>query len=592
VLVTLVLVAADVSPGREGGVGPVATASAQSVGATDPSYGTGGELVADALPYPQGSFTKVIATQGAKTLALGATQVAAPPYVLARFTADGHLDPSFSGDGLLTVVDASLVGKTYIVAMLEMPDGRIALAGWIEYQQPPGNPFSSEDAVVMMLRADGTLDPSWSGDGIFRYENPDASGLGPTRNTSARGLALAVDPDGRLLVGGERSRDHQSDDTTISYLPGLMALRFTSSGDLDGTFGTAGVAVAGDSAAKFGDMVATAGRGLMIAATGKTRSIFDTGEAIVTRFGPDGHVDGGFGTAGRAAIGTRYFPRLVPQGTNHVVLGQTGPDPSRGPVVGSRLSAAGAADASFGSGGTLTLPEGMVQDVVPRPDGSAIVVRGAYFSLISPDGARVPFGADGTDHYLAFVAWGGFLDLSGRPMFWRQQDQGPDPPGIRLQLTRACLAPRCGGPAPANAPPPASPARPPVYAGRLRATTLAFADKRFVLYSPARCVPRGARFPVRLYVRRGSKAATRRAARVKRVVSVVFSTGSQTRARDRRAPFAALLTSATLPTTRPAVSARIALDVFTKRRAAKGKRASTKLIRKAVSVSRRLRVCA
>jgi len=110
----------------------------------------------------------------------GATQLP----VLARYTTAGALDTSFSGDGVLPLGGQLRIFYDVAVA----PGGAIVVAG-AEYQGT-GKPLM---AVVRATDA-GLLDPSFSGDGFATLTLSTTGGL-------ARGVA--VEPDGQIVVAGE-----------------------------------------------------------------------------------------------------------------------------------------------------------------------------------------------------------------------------------------------------------------------------------------------------------------------------------------------------------------------------------------------------
>jgi uncharacterized delta-60 repeat protein len=83
----------------------------------------------------------------------GETTIAdAGEFVLLRYNTDGSLDPSF-GDGgkVLTSFGCGSEGANAIAIQ---PDGKILAAG-----------FAGSAIAVARYQADGSLDPSWDGDG-------------------------------------------------------------------------------------------------------------------------------------------------------------------------------------------------------------------------------------------------------------------------------------------------------------------------------------------------------------------------------------------------------------------------------------------
>ena len=108
---------------------------------------------------------------------------------IARVLPHGRLDPSFGGDG---VVRTDVKGSEQaLYAMALQADGRILAAGasWPHESITEGVPRF----IVIRYRRNGSLDPSWGGDGKVATFFPG----------SAYGSGAALQPDGKLVVVGE-----------------------------------------------------------------------------------------------------------------------------------------------------------------------------------------------------------------------------------------------------------------------------------------------------------------------------------------------------------------------------------------------------
>ncbi len=99
-------------------------------------------------------------------------------FALARYGADGALDPSFSGDGLVTT---DLGGTDTGQGVAIQTDGKIVVAG-----------SSGGNFALARYTAGGGLDPSFSGDGLQTTDFGSADGA----------TAVAIQGDGRIVVGG------------------------------------------------------------------------------------------------------------------------------------------------------------------------------------------------------------------------------------------------------------------------------------------------------------------------------------------------------------------------------------------------------
>ncbi len=133
-------------------------------------------------------------------------------FLVARFEADGTPDPTFGffGDNVADFFG----GIDYGTAVALTQDGRVLVAG-------PVFDGSHFEFGVAQLTSDGALDASFGSGGKQTFDFPGAS--------SQWVSSLLVEPSGRVVLGG--------------FVDGDFALvAFTSSGALDGTFGSSGYA--------------------------------------------------------------------------------------------------------------------------------------------------------------------------------------------------------------------------------------------------------------------------------------------------------------------------------------------------------------
>src|SRR4029079_12894149 len=101
-------------------------------------------------------------------------------FVMARFLADGTLDPGFGASGMVTT-DIQTDQQEEALAVAIAPDGAIVVAGY--------SGFSATMALARDL-PDGSLAPSFGTGGIVGGSTP------------GRLYAVAIQPDGRLVVAG------------------------------------------------------------------------------------------------------------------------------------------------------------------------------------------------------------------------------------------------------------------------------------------------------------------------------------------------------------------------------------------------------
>jgi uncharacterized delta-60 repeat protein/uncharacterized repeat protein (TIGR02543 family) len=168
-------------------------------GLLDNTFGTGGKVVTPA--FGTGAAYALAIQRDGKILTAGISSVA----VAIRYNANGTLDGTFSGDGILPLP------TTGARAAVIQPDDRILVAG-----------DQNADFAVTRVNPDGTIDTSFGNNGVA------TAGLGPP---SAYGKSMALLPDGRILVAGDRSG---------MGFPDYATARFNSNGTLDTTYGTGG----------------------------------------------------------------------------------------------------------------------------------------------------------------------------------------------------------------------------------------------------------------------------------------------------------------------------------------------------------------
>jgi uncharacterized delta-60 repeat protein len=124
---------------------------------------------------------------------------------LARYRADGSLDPSFGTGGRQTT-DIDFEDSAYDVALQD--DGRIIVAGTAS----PDFVIGRSDFAVARYGANGQLDTGFAGDGIA---TTDFSLGGPEAADWAGGLVLQAD--GRIVVAGGATGDAPGDFALARY---------------------------------------------------------------------------------------------------------------------------------------------------------------------------------------------------------------------------------------------------------------------------------------------------------------------------------------------------------------------------------------
>ncbi len=246
-------------------------------GALDPSFGTGGKVTTPFGSDYAVAFALVLQPDG-KLVAAGDTETGSNhEFALARYNPDGSLDPSFGTGGKVTTAFSGDLHGAYSLVL--QPDGKLVAGGYIA--------GPNYGAALARYNADGSLDPSFGGDGRV--------------TTALFGAdALVLQPDGKLLATGG-SPD------------GLALARYNPDGSLDTSFNRTGEVTTKIRSHAAAQALALQPDGKLVAAgytyTGSTDQHRLSADFALARYKPDGSLDGSFGRGGKV---TTKFRCVVP----------------------------------------------------------------------------------------------------------------------------------------------------------------------------------------------------------------------------------------------------------------------------------------
>ena len=397
-------------------------------GALDPSFGTGGKVTT--AIGGEDNYVYALVRQPDGKLVVAGSSYPGPDgdFALARYNPDGSLDPGFGAGGKVTTAIGS---DDEALALALQPDGKLVAAGYANvggsqyaFALARYNPDGSLDAGfgsggkvttaiglsdaarAIAVQPDGKLvvaGNSWNGShndfALVRY-NADGS-LDPTfgsggKVTTAIGPgadiahALALQPDGKLVTAGY-SRNGSNDD--------LALVRYNQDGSLDLTFGVAGmVTTAIGSGSDDAYALALQPDGKLVAA-GRSHNGTKFVFALV-RYNPDGSLDTSFNGTGKAttAIGPadELARALAVQPDGRLVAAGASWDGSKYVFALARYKPDGTLDTSFNGTGKVTTAIGSGGDA-------------AYALALQPDGRLVAAGAswNGTDRDAVLVRYRG-----------------------------------------------------------------------------------------------------------------------------------------------------------------------------------------
>ncbi len=255
-------------------------------------------------------------------------------FLVTRHDADGSRDFDFAGRGYVVTSPGS--GSDRAHAAFIQPDGKIVIAGF-------ARPGAYADSALERFAIDGTLDPSFDGDGLVTTS---------FAGTSDGAISAALQPDGKIVICGAKSWESN---------PNLLLARYNPDGSLDATFGSAGqvetdisgtddvcraVALQPDGKIVAGGFTTIPGSGPRVAVLRYTSS-----GALDTSFDGDGIATMALSPTDNGIFALTLQPDGKIVGAGWATAGAD--------IAVVRLLASGAPDASFGSGGSVRTPIGL-----------------------------------------------------------------------------------------------------------------------------------------------------------------------------------------------------------------------------------------
>jgi len=174
--------------------GAIVTARYFASGASDPGFGTSGVVVTSAGTAAADIGRDIVVQPDGKILVLGqdgATTALGPTlWLLIRYAADGTLDPSWGGTGIVATSLPVPPASSDARALLQQGDGQVIAVG---SSLPDPAVENDVDVATVRYQADGSLDTSWGGTGMI---------LSDFGSPGDVGTDAILQADARLLVAG------------------------------------------------------------------------------------------------------------------------------------------------------------------------------------------------------------------------------------------------------------------------------------------------------------------------------------------------------------------------------------------------------
>jgi uncharacterized delta-60 repeat protein len=286
----------------------------------------------------------------------------------------GALDPTFGSGGTVTT---ALKANSNANALAIYPvagtanDGKIVVVG-------SGGTSGASYVELARYNANGTLDGSFG-----------SSGKVQTKYAGGPIDAVAIQPDGKIVVGGEVNG-------------AFFLTRYNANGSLDSTFGSRGTVITSFAGAQ-GAQVTGLGVEILngvteiVAAGYVTLSTYNDAFALA-RYNLSGGLDTGLVTDVTSGRDDANAVVIQPDG-KIVVAGNANGTGATAEFAVARYNPNGSLDSSFGSGGTVQTPLGgwaRGHAVALQPDGKIVVAGQAPGSYPETHAALARYNAAGT----------------------------------------------------------------------------------------------------------------------------------------------------------------------------------------------------
>jgi len=303
-------------------------------------------------------------------------------FAVVRLNTDGSLDTTFSSDGKAVVAfDYGGAGDDRCTGIDIQADGKIVLVGYCQKSSRGDNDFA-----MARLRTDGSLDPSFTGDGR-KFIGFNNNGTGDDR-----GAAVKVQPDGSIIVVG-----YAQASGTGNY--DFAIARVTPNGTLDRSFSSDGKKTIAFNLGGTGNDRATSialqDDGAIVIG-GSVSSKMGDGDFGVARIKKNGSMDKSFSGDGRKTIAFNMGASLEDQATGvaiqadgKIVVGGFAQVSATGDFdfAVARLTTNGELDTDFSTDGKKTVPfnkggsdNDMANGVVIQSDGKIVMFGHALFT--------------------------------------------------------------------------------------------------------------------------------------------------------------------------------------------------------------------
>jgi uncharacterized delta-60 repeat protein len=268
----------------------VALARFNADGTLDPSFGTGGKVTTAIGPGTRRDRAHDVAVLGDGKIVVAGFADMGPGaggrnFMLARYNPDGSLDGMFGTGGIVITPVAPGDNRDVVTTNgLTMDEaGRFILSG----QANMGAGAGGFNFALARYNPDGTLDGSFASGGIVTTE------IAPGDNFDTAS-SVAIDPAGKIVAGGVAESG--------GFVFDWALVRYHADGSLDSSFGQGGKVTTNVGPGNSDDdqeelVIQSTGKILIGGSVAQTAVTVDSDFAIA-RYNADGTLDSSFGTGG------------------------------------------------------------------------------------------------------------------------------------------------------------------------------------------------------------------------------------------------------------------------------------------------------
>lgn len=253
-------------------------------GTLDTSFDNDGKVITSLTKFRDSAHAVVIQPDGKIVIAGETFNSPYSVFAVLRYKANGSLDTTFDGDGIVTTQIGTNSDVANAVAVL--PNGKIVAAGSSFGQTSgiPGAYTSSGDRFALVkYNSDGSLDTSFGQGG---------KALTVVRSKArAFATSAALQSDGKIIVAGYLANN-------ITVATNITAARFNANGSVDTSFGQSGIIISKiGTGAEQANSVAIQSEGKIV--IGGYAFIVSGVDFVLIRYNGNGEIDTSFDKDGK-----------------------------------------------------------------------------------------------------------------------------------------------------------------------------------------------------------------------------------------------------------------------------------------------------